>query len=142
MKSIKSLFEQYKSPILYVLFGACTTLVNWAVFYLCYSVAGIPNIPSTVIAWVLAVAFAFITNKLWVFESRAFDARTLLHEIWTFTAARLATGVLDVAIMAVSVDLLGRNAMLWKLISNIIVIVLNYVLSKRIVFRTGKERKG
>lgn len=135
MKTIKALFEKYKSLILYVFFGGCTTLINWLAYYLCYSVAKIPNVPSTIIAWVLAVAFAFITNKIWVFDSKAFDRKTLLHEIWTFTAARIATGVLDVAIMYVTVDVLGWNANLWKLLSNIVVIVLNYVFSKLIVFK-------
>ena len=140
-KTIKALFVKYRSPILYVFFGGCTTLINWAVYYLCYNIAGIANVPSTILAWIVAVAFAFITNKLWVFDSKSFERKTLLHEIWTFTAARLATGALDVAIMYVAVDLLGRNANLWKLLSNVVVIVLNYVFSKLIVFkRTGPER--
>ncbi len=140
-KTIKALFVKYRSPILYVFFGGCTTLINWAAYYLLYSVAGVRNVPSTVIAWILAVAFAFITNKLWVFDSRAFDKKTLLREIWTFTAARLATGVLDVVVMYFAVDVFALNANVWKLLSNVVVIVLNYVFSKLIVFkRTGPER--
>ena len=126
---------KYKSIVLYVVFGACTTLINWAAYYLCYTVAPIPNVPSTIIAWILAVAFAFFTNKLWVFDSRSFEKKALLHEIWTFTAARLATGALDVAIMYLAVDVFALNANLWKLLSNIVVIVLNYAFSKLVVFR-------
>ena len=135
MKKIKELFFKYKSFIMYVFFGVCTTLLNWGSYYLCYNVAGIPNVPSTIIAWVLAVAVAFITNKLWVFDSRSFEKKTLFHEIWTFTAARLATGILDVGIMYLTVDVLGWNSTLWKLLSNIIVIILNYVFSKLVVFK-------
>lgn len=69
------------------------------------------------------MAFVLITNKLWVFDSKAFAGKTLIHEIWTFTAARLLTGALDVGVMFLAVDLLGRNAALRKLLSNIIVII-------------------
>lgn len=139
MKKIKELLFKYKSFIMYAIFGVCTTLLNWASYYLFYNIAGIPNVPSTIIAWVLAVAFAFITNKLWVFESRSFEKKILLHEIWTFTAARLATGILDVGIMYLTVDVLGWNSTLWKLLSNIVVIILNYVLSKLVVFKKGRS---
>lgn len=135
MNKIKKLFLKYKSLIMYAFFGVCTTLVNWVSYYLLYNIANIPNVPSTVIAWLLAVSFAFITNKLWVFDSRSFKRKVLIHEIWTFMAARLITGLLDVGIMYLTVDVLGWNATLWKLLSNIIVIILNYVLSKLIVFK-------
>lgn len=134
MNRIKELLIKYKSFIMYAFFGVLTTLVNWGSYYLCYNIAGIPNVISTIIAWVLAVAFAFITNKLWVFDSKSFTKKTLIHEIWTFMAARLATGVLDVGIMYLTVDVFGWNSVLWKLISNVIVIVLNFVLSKIFVF--------
>ena len=102
---IKDLWTKYKSLIMYAVFGGLTTVVNMVSYYLSFNVLKIPNVPSTVIAWVLAVAFAFITNKLWVFDSPSFDAQTLKHEIPTFFGARLATGVLDVAIMYLAVDL-------------------------------------
>lgn len=135
MSKIKVLFFKYKSFIMYAFFGVCTTLVNWVSYFLLYNVAKIPNVPSTIVAWLLAVAFAFITNKLWVFDSKSFNSKTLIHEIWTFIAARLLTGVLDVGVMYLTVDILGWNAMLWKLLSNIIVIIINYILSKMIVFK-------
>ncbi len=139
---MKNLIIKYKSFILYAVFGVCTTLINWGTYYLCYSLIRIPNVPSTIIAWIVAVAFAFITNKIWVFESKAFDVKTLLYEIWTFIAARLATGVLDVAIMYFAVDVFAMNSTIWKLISNVIVIILNYILSKLIIFRKGRSDKS
>ena len=135
MSKLKDLLKKNRGLILYVVFGGLTTLVNMAVYWLCYNAAGIPNVPSTVIAWVLAVIFAFITNKLWVFDSKSFDGKTLLHEIPTFFGARLLTGLLDVLIMYVTVDVLHWNANVWKLISNAIVIVLNYIASKLVIFR-------
>ena len=95
----------------------------------------IPNVPSTIIAWVFAVIFAYITNKLWVFNSKSFDVTTLKHEIPTFFAARILTGILDVIIMYVAVDVLHMNATIWKLISNILVVILNYTTSKLVIFK-------
>ena len=135
MKAIKELFIKYKSLISYAFFGVLTTLINWASYYLFYDVLGVANVPSTIIAWGLAVAFAFITNKVLVFDSKSFDRKTLIYETLTFIAARVATGLLDVLIMFVAVDVLLGNAMVWKLISNIIIIILNYILSKLMIFR-------
>ena len=127
--------NKYKSFIMYAIFGVLTTAVNMVTYYFCFNVIGIANVPSTIIAWVLAVAFAFITNKLWVFDSKGFDKKTLLHEMPTFFGARLATGVLDVVIMYLAVDVMHWNSTIWKLISNVLVIILNYVASKLIIFR-------
>lgn len=132
---IKELLEKYKALILYGVFGVLTTAVNFVVYYLCYNVAAIPNLPSAAIAWVAAVAFAFITNKLWVFDSKSFAAKTLLREAAAFFAARALTGLLDLGIMAVAVDIMHWNASLWKLLSNVVVIILNYIASKRVIFK-------
>ena len=135
MEKLKGLFLKYKEQILYVFFGGLTTIINWGAYALCYNVLGVSNVPSVIIAWILGVAFAFVTNKIWVFESRSFDTKTVLRELWTFVAARLATGLLDLGIMYLAVDVLGGNGNVWKLISNVVVIILNYVFSKLIVFR-------
>ncbi|MCR5793424.1 MAG: GtrA family protein [Lachnospiraceae bacterium] len=138
MKMIRELYNKYKSILLYGFFGVCTTLVNWISYFLLYEVFGVKNVPATIVAWILAVAFAFLPNKIWVFNSRSFERKVVLYEMWTFVAARLATGVLDVLIMYVSVDLLHWHAGLWKLLSNIIVIIANYALSKIVIFKAGE----
>ena len=142
MNKLRALFIQYRSLIMYAFFGGLTTLVNMAAYYLCYNIIGIANVPSVLIAWFLAVCFAFITNKLWVFDSKSFSAEVLKHEIPTFFSARIATGLLDLGIMYLAVDVLHWNSTVWKLISNILVIVLNYVASKLLIFRhpSGKEK--
>ena len=132
---LREIYEKYKSYILYVVFGAGTTLVNFASYYLFYNVLGLPNVPSVVISQLLAISFAFITNKIWVFESKSFDGKTLAHEIPTFFGARLATLLLDVLIMYLAVDVFHFNSTLWKLISNVIIIILNYIASKLFIFR-------
>ena len=132
---MKALLEKYRGLILYAVFGALTTAINIAVYALCYRVLHIPNVPSNVIAWILSVLFAFITNKLYVFESKSLERGTVARELASFVGARLATGLLDLAVMFVGVDLLHGPDLVFKVGSNVIVIILNYVLSKLIVFR-------
>ncbi len=132
---IKKQFQKYRDVILYLFFGGCTTVLNIAVYYLCYNIAGIPNVPSTCIAWILSVLFAYLTNKVYVFQSKSFKKEVLLREGLQFFGCRLLTGILDVAIMFVAVDLLHWNGLVWKVISNILVIILNYVASKLLIFK-------
>ena len=135
MKNIIKLLLKYKSIISYAFFGVCTTAVNVTSYYFCFNVAGISNVVSTVIAWVLAVLFAYITNKLWVFESKSFERKVLVKEIPAFFGCRLATGVLDVVVMYMAVDVMYSNGTVWKIISNILVIIINYVASKLVIFK-------
>lgn len=135
MSKIKDLLRKYKFIILYGIFGVLTTLINIVSYSLFYSVFGVSNVISNIIAWVLSVLFAFITNKLWVFESKSFEFKLFMAELGNFTLCRLATGVLDLGIMFVGVDLLKGPAIILKVVSNIIVIILNYVMSKVFVFK-------
>ena len=112
-----------------------TTVVNIVAYNLCYVHAGMSNTLSNVIAWVLAVTFAYLTNKVWVFDSKSWAWEVLRREVPAFVSCRLATGVMDLVIMYISVDLLHWNAMLMKLLSNILVILLNYVFSKLVIFK-------
>ena len=132
---MKALLEKYRGLILYAVFGALTTAINIADYALCYRMLRFPNVPSNVIAWILAVLFAFVTNKLYVFESKSLERGTVVRELASFVGARLATGLLDLAVMFVGVDLLHGPDLVFKVGSNVIVIILNYVLSKLIVFR-------
>lgn len=129
--------QQFKNKevIAYLFFGVCTTLINWVSYYICFNMCSVSNVLSTIIAWVLSVVFAFFTNKMWVFGSKSFRAKTMIPESVSFLASRAFTGVLDVIIMWITVDICQFNASLWKLLSNIIVVILNYVLSKLFVFK-------
>ena len=132
--NLVNLFKKYKSFIAYAFFGVCTTFVNLLCYRMFYFILGISNVPATVLAWLFAVLFAFVTNKLWVFDSKSFALTIFLPELLKFLICRVATGVLDVGIMWLVVDKMQWNAMLWKLISKVIVIVLNYVASKLVIF--------
>ena len=132
---ILKLMKKYRSFMAYAIFGVLTTVVNIVTYNVCYSSLGINNTLSNVIAWILAVAFAYVTNKVWVFESRSWSREILRKEIPSFVSCRLATGVLDILIMFICVDLMGWPAMLMKIASNVIVIVLNYIFSKLVIFK-------
>ncbi len=134
-----ALWEKYRDMILYLVFGVVTTAVNVVTYHVCFAVLGVPNIPSVVIAWVLSVAVAYITTKLGVFRSRSFAPAVLWPELGKFVAARGFTGVLDLGIMFVGVDLLGGPGTVLKLGSNVLVVVLNYIFSKWLIF---KDRAG
>nr|WP_314463392.1 GtrA family protein [uncultured Clostridium sp.] len=125
----------YKETILYLFFGVCTTIINTAVYAGLYETGWMGNIKSNTIAWILAVLFAFITNKLWVFESKGTSRKQLLHEATNFFSCRIATGILDILIMYVGVNVLGIIGVGVKVSSNIIVILLNYVASKVYIFK-------
>ena len=135
MKLITDLIKKYRSFILYAVFGVFTTVVNLVVYHLCYYEAGMSNLLSNVFAWVMAVTFAYLTNKSWVFESKSWSWSVLRVEVPAFVSCRLATGIMDLAIMYISVDILGWHAMLMKFLSNVLVILLNYVFSKLVIFK-------
>lgn len=127
--------KKYQSFLAYAVFGVLTTIVNIVVFNLCYEKAGMGNILSNICAWVMSVAFAYLTNKIWVFGSRSWKWEIVKKEAAAFVSCRLATGVMDIVIMYICVDLMHWPAMLMKILSNVLVIILNYVFSKLIIFK-------
>lgn len=124
-----------KQLILYLFFGVCTTAINTICYGILYELLLVNNVLSTILAWLAAVIFAFVTNKVFVFESKRNNATEKLSEITSFFGCRILTGILDVVIMAVAVDYLKWNSLLWKLISNIIVTIINYIASKFFIFK-------
>ena len=135
MNKIIEALRKNKQLLLYLFFGICTTAINTICYWLLYDVLLSSNITSTVLAWLAAVVFAFVTNKVFVFESKRTSATDRINEVISFFGCRLLTGLLDVAIMAFAVDMLQWNGLLWKLISNIIVTIINYISSKFLIFK-------
>ena len=132
---IKQYWDKYKDVILYLVFGVFTTVVNIVSYWLCAHVLGLGVMASSVIAWALAVFFAYVTNRTMVFHSSATGKGEILNEIGYFFACRLGSGVVDWVIMFVFVTVLYFNDMIVKIAANFIVIVLNYVLSKFVIFK-------
>lgn len=132
MDNLLSLYKKYKMQILYLFFGGVSTVINIVIYFICAYLLKLDTAISTIIAWLTAVIIAFITNKFFVFESKS---TSIFHELYTFFACRIGTGLLDLAVMCITVDILHWNDLLMKIISNVIVVILNYILSKLIVFK-------
>lgn len=135
MEKIKALWAKYREGIMYLFFGGCTTLVNFVVYWFFTRPVDVGTVWASVLGWVLSVLFAYVTNRKWVFESMAKGVQAVVSEMAKFFAGRGATGVMDVAIMFVTVDLLGAPDMVMKILSNVLVIILNYFISKLVVFK-------
>lgn len=129
------LMKKYKELLLYGVVGCGTTAINWVVFYLFDVAIGLDTIPAVAIAWVLSTLFSFVANKLWVFESRARDRATVGREALSFFGTRALTLVAEEALMYYAVDVQHGDALLWKVISSVMVIILNYVAAKLLTFR-------
>ncbi len=136
---MKALIKKYKSLILYGIFGVATTLVNIISYAIGSKLFGLSVITNTCIAWLVAVIFAYITNRIWVFESKTKKSKEIVREIFSFFSCRILTGILDIVIMYIFVDRLKFNDILIKTLSNVIVIIINYIASKFIIF--NKESK-
>ena len=134
-KLIAGLCERFREVFWYGVFGVLTTIINMAAFWLFSDMLSVHYMVANVIAWVIAVAFAYVTNKLWVFESKSWEHTVWVPECIGFVSARLATGLLDMGLMYLMISIIGVPKMWAKLVSNVVVIIGNYVLSKLVVFR-------
>ena len=135
MNSLLNVYNKYKEVILYLFFGVLTTVVSFGSYYVCSEVLHIHYLISNIISWVFAVAFAYVTNRIFVFESKSSDLSSVLREIVTFVNCRLLSGVIDTGVMFLLVSVLFINDLYAKLFTQVIVVVLNYVFSKLIIFK-------
>lgn len=135
METVRNLFLKYKSEILYLFFGGCTTLINIVCYYALYQQMYISNLGSTITAWIVSVLFAYVTNRQFVFESKTAALHALVYELLAFFGCRLATGIMDTAIMVLAVDHMHWNSLLWKVISNVLVVIINYITGRFIIFQ-------
>ena len=131
----KVLFHKYQDILVYLVFGVLTTAVNYLVYLPCYNLAHLPSAVSNMAAWTAAVAFAYVTNKTFVFHSRDWSVQTLLPELAKFLGTRLGSGVMETGMLFLFVDVFAMNGNMWKLVTSILVVVLNYIGSKLLVFR-------
>ena len=132
---IRKLMDKYRDVIPYLVFGVLTTIVNIVAYWVSAYPLHLGIMVSTVIAWVLSVLFAYVTNRKWVFHSEASGAGEILREIISFFGARLATGLLDMLFMYIFAERLGLNDTVIKICSNVVVVILNYIFSKFLIFR-------
>lgn len=135
IQKVRSLIEKYRDILLYIFFGVLTTAVNYLIYLPVFNLCGFSAAVSNMIAWVGAVIFAFLTNKPFVFHSHDWSAKTVIPELTKFVSCRLASGVLETAILLLTVDCLHWNGNIWKLTTQVLVVIINYVGSKLLVFK-------
>ena len=145
-KKINALIVKHKEIVLYIVFGVLTTLVNFIIYYPLVNIKAMEPHKSwwvlvvNVIAWIAAVAFAFVTNKLIVFESKELDRKTVLVQIASFVGSRLFSLLVEEGILALFVSLLNYSENVWKLIAAVFVVIMNYFFGKFLVFRKKNSK--
>ena len=137
--NLVKIVEKNKKVILYLFFGGVTTLGCILVFYLCNVFLGINELIANVIAWTCGLLFAFFTNRKWVFEAQTESTVDFWRQLSSFTGGRLVTLGVEEVIILVFVTLLHGNSMVVKCVAQVVVVVLNYVISKWVVFRKEQE---
>ncbi len=141
MKKLKALYIKNKEVINYLLFGGATTVVSWATYALGVGVGGMPVTAGNIFSWVCAVAFAFVTNKLWVFDSKSWAWPQWGKEAVAFVGGRVFSGLVELGglplLMKLGLDqtLFGVAGFAAKITISVVVVILNYFLSKFIAFR-------
>ena len=135
IQKIRDLISKHWDILSYLFFGGLTTVVNYLVYLPCYNLLHLSAAVSNVIAWVVAVAFAYLTNKPFVFRSHDWSAKTVIPELTKFVGCRLGSGALETVIIFVTVDCLHWDGNVMKLFTSVLVIVVNYLASKLVVFR-------
>lgn len=158
MSKIKDLFIKYKEIIIYVIFGVLTTVVSWGSYTVFVEVLSMKVFVGNLLSWICAIVFAYVTNKLWVFESKSWKPSVIGKEIVTFVASRGITGVIEILCvpllaktgfdnifygilekMNISIGILFTDGIYSKIFLSVVVVILNYFFSKFIIFKNKKK---
>lgn len=141
----RRIFDKYHEFILYVVFGVVTTASNWVSYAICEAILHMNLFYAGIVSWIVSVTVAFITNKIWVFESKSRAPAVLLKEVISFYGGRGITGVIEVlgvpALVAIGINqtIFGVEGFLAKILISGIIVIINYIVCKFIVF--GKQNK-
>lgn len=141
IKFVIDMYKKYEEAINYLFFGFLAFLVNMFAYAAAAWVLGADNdsvvlvLIATAFAWVVAVLFAYWTNRTFVFKSKITDKTGVWKEFSAFVSARIVTGIMELVIMYVMVDLADINDMISKFVCNVVVIISNYIFSKLWVFK-------
>ena len=139
IQKIKALLYKYREIILYLIFGGLTTVVSFVVYYAILW-AGMHYLAAQVISWAAAVAFAFVVNKLFVFEDRDNTPGALLRQIGQFVSVRIASGVLETALLWLLVDVIRISENIAKIPVAVLTVIINYIASKLLIFRKNGKK--
>ena len=135
---MKKLFEKYHEQISYLFWGGMTTLVSYATYFVFSRLFDLDPLVSNVLSWICAVAFAYVTNKIFVFRSKSWEPKTVVNEVWKFVSARIFSFFLEMSIMFVFVKIFKFNDLVVKVCANVVVVIVNYFLSKFLIFAKKK----
>ncbi len=139
MTKIKQLWQQYASVISYLVFGVLTTVVNIGVFDVLDTYAHWNYQVATVLAWFISVLFAYITNKLWVFDSKTTTSQALMTELGSFFFFRILSLFMDMAMMWLGISVLHASPLLTKVVDNVVIVVVNYLFSRVFIFKRVEQ---
>ena len=139
LEKIKNLVQKYWDIITYLIFGVLTTVVNYLVYLPLYNYLHIPASVCNMVAWVVAVAFAFLTNKPFVFGSHDWSMATVGPELMKFALTRMASGAMETGMLYLAVDVLGWSSGWCKIVASVFVVIVNYIGSKLLVFRKKED---
>lgn len=129
-------YKKYKEVIIYLVFGGLSTLVNFVSYFIFARIIGIDEVISSGLSWLCAVIFAYLTNKIFVFNSKTETTKELIKEIATFFSCRIVSGIFcDVGTFALMVKVFRINDMIAKFITQVMVVIVNYIFSKVIIFK-------
>lgn len=140
MSNIKKLIN--KETISYTIFGVLTTIVNLIAYYLFSNIININYLISNAIAWIISVVFAYITNKFFVFNSSYINKDVIIEEFIKFMNCRLISGLSEVVLLFLFVDLLLMNDIVAKLIIGVLVALINFIFSKVFIFKGVDELRS
>lgn len=133
----KSLFK----VSMYLIMGGLTTIVNILSYWISEEQLGLNYKASTAIAWLTAVAFAYVTNKRYVFESNTTTVGALLMEVFSFISFRFLSFLMDLGVMILLVDGLNISGSMAKIWSNVVVLIANYTFSRKFIFKQTKVKE-
>ncbi|WP_288645915.1 GtrA family protein [uncultured Pediococcus sp.] len=136
---LNQLFNKYKSVISYLFWGVVATIVNIGVFAILSDYLHLFYQVSNVIAWFVSVLVAYVSNKLWVFNSHTETTGQLVTEAVRFFLMRTATLAIDIIILYIGITLLNGNDIIVKIIDNVVVVISNYAFSKMVVFKNKQK---
>ncbi|MDO4952615.1 MAG: GtrA family protein [Synergistaceae bacterium] len=134
LKKIRAFYAEYKEFLLYLFFGGLTFVVSVSSYVFCNLKLGINVLAANIVSWILAVAFAYVTNRIWVFQSKSRSGAAVLREIFSFAGSRIATLILEEIVLFVFITVMNFSSVAVKITAQIVVILSNYLLSKLFVF--------
>jgi len=128
-------YRRYREVIVYLITGGITTVINFVVYFVCTNIFDIYYISSNIIAWAVAVAAAFIMNKLIVFIGGDMSPKAVLTQFVSFVSLRIVSGIMETGLLYVFVDFMHLNENIVKIFVAVLVVILNYIFSKLLIFK-------